>query len=570
MGAIWEYFGSCQRDGGEVLQQMEARLSPRVSRARGICSGKGMGMGMEVSGKASVGREPGVLEPIPFQMGGGQLVLGVNGNPKSPWKNLLLEYEKKAGGFLRGRTEAFALALFDSKEPTLLLARDPFGQKPLFYTGRSDGVFFSSEIKTLLPFLPERVVDEESLCEYLSFQAAFEERSFYKGLHRIRPGWIHRFDREGRVKKEPFWEPPEKAKERELEGIEEALLTALRTSVDRAVGENLSAGISLSGGIDSTAIGVLASEKVCVRTFTGAFKEGDAFDETPYARAASRRMDARYHLILPTPSDFMAHFFFLLRMLEEPVGGPGSFPQLLVSKAASEHVPILLSGEGGDELFGGYARYTALRVHEALCRGVEGKTSQEWEGILLGLRELRGYERLLEELFRLPLSSSRGERYFHLVYRGSRIAHLLSGEMARSIQAFDPRVRSMERYAPLKNLPSLEGAMRFDQFHLLPGLLHIDDRISLACGIEVQAPFLFPNVVDLALRIPSSLLFLEGRSKGILRTSLKGVIPEEIRLREDKKGFPVPLHLWVKGPLREFTWDLLLGKKARERRRRSC
>lgn len=469
----------------------------------------------------------------------------------------------------------FAFAFCDLQSGEWMLARDPFGIKPLYLAEFGQEIGFASEIKAFLAHPDFRpALDHEALSEYLTFQFTLSERTLFSGVRKIEPGTYVK-GRGVRVQSVVrYWdfdfESPLYAS---MDESVTDLRAALESSARLQIRSDVPLGVYLSGGLDSTAIASLARKATGRRipAFHGRFDEGNAFDESAFAREASTALDLELFVSTPGPKDFIDLMPGLVRAMDEPAAGPGLFPQYFVSRAAQKHVKVVLGGQGGDELFGGYARHLVAETGAVLQAAIHGPSSRgPGESASLSLSEmsaalpqLKGYEPLLQHLFAEGLFEPAHRTYFRLVDRRGPWRGVLEAEALgpdTEDQVFEKFRRLFDRPGP-RSL--LERMLAFDSGTLLQALLQVEDRMSMAASIECRVPLLDVEVARVAARIPGSMKLRHGRSKEVLREALAGSIPVRVADRQDKMGFPVPLREWAaKGPVRDFLHDVLLSPRA--------
>jgi asparagine synthase (glutamine-hydrolysing) len=475
----------------------------------------------------------------------------------------------KGTAALAGLDGMFAFAFHDPRKRRTLLARDACGVKPLYLAEERDLLLFASEPKGLLAGLPGRPApDREALLEYLSFQVPLSDRTLFRGIRRLGPGRMLEVDARGAVRESDWWCPPETADgPPDPAAAAEALREALGTSVARCLRSDAPVGAFLSGGLDSSAVAALAIRGGAkgLRLFHGAYDEGPAYDERPHARAAARDLGADLAEVVIGPKDAAEALPLLARALDEPMGGPGAIGSWFASREAARSVRVVLGGQGADELFSGYARHLVVEFGEAFRLSVDGETAPLL-ALLPTLGPLRGYEPLLARAFEGPtLFPPAEERFFRLVHRGGAMEGLLRADLARELASFRPRER-FDAVFPGPGAGDLRGRMaEFERRTLLPALLHVEDRTSMAHGIEARVPILGRDVVDRALRTPPGARRAGGGLKPLLRAAAAPVLPKAVLARTDKMGFPVPLAPWARGPLRGWFRDLLLDGEARRR-----
>ena len=302
--------------------------------------------------------------------------------------------------------------------------------------------------------------------------------------------------------------------------------------------------------------------------FHGRFAEGPQYDESKYAISLSEFSGGNYFEVVPTAEQFVDQIPQLIYALDEPLAGPGLFPQYAVSQLASQHVTVVLGGQGGDEVFGGYARYLVGYLEQALKGAIletqdEGKHLVTLESIVPNLALLKQYTPLISNFWSQDLFGEMDARYFHLIDRSQGLDSLLHPEI---LSRFD-RDELFADFQAVFNHPDTKSYINkmthFDQKALLPALLQIEDRVSMAVSLESRVPLLDRRIVDLVSSMPPSLKFKGGKTKHILKKAIDGLLPATILDRNDKMGFPVPLKEWMQeGPVRDFIGDILLSSRS--------
>jgi len=480
-------------------------------------------------------------------------------------------YERYGIACLNKLNGMFAFCLWDKKKRILFLARDRFGIKPLYYYLDDDTFIFASEIKAILKKIkPE--LNQESLNDYLTFQFCLGDKTLFKGIKKLLPG--HRMVIKGRkLITDKYWKLDFNINSSHNEEFfSDRLKVLLEDAVRLTLRSDVPIGAHLSGGLDSSTIVCYASSLLNSRlkTFTGAFRVGKEFDETSYARIISRFANTIHQEIFLRPSDFIKSFQELIYFLDEPVAGPGAFPQYFVSKLASKNVKVVLGGQGGDEAFGGYIRYLIAYFEECI-RGAIFQTQDRkkfvvtFESILPNLPQLKEYIPLLQYFWQDGLFGDMDKRYLRLIRKDIEIKELICRDVFKSKSNYS----SFGAFCEVFNRPNLNSLINkmtnFDIETLLPALLQVEDRTSMAVSLESRVPLLDHRIVELVASIPPTIKYKGGQSKYIFRQAVKNIVPQEILNRKDKMGFPVPLSQWYKGPLKEFVKDILLGRTTRKR-----
>jgi asparagine synthase (glutamine-hydrolysing) len=464
----------------------------------------------------------------------------------------------------------FAFAIWDEAEGRLFCARDRFGIKPFAYS-LQDGVFHgASEAKAILPFLPAIETDLDALKDYLAFQFCLAGKTLFKGVRELLPGHTLVVG-DGVVREERYWEVEY---EPDFDHRESWMTRRLRELVEESVRFHLRAdvpvGAYLSGGIDSSITTALAARSVGsdFQAFTGRFTR-DRYDEAPYARLLAEQHDFRLHEQTIGAGDFVDNIRDVVYHLDYPVAGPGSFPQYMVSRRAAQHMKVVLGGQGGDEIFGGYARYLLAYFEQCIKAAIDGTMHDgnfivTYESIIPQLGTLREYKPLMQQFWREGLFDDLDARYFRLIDRAPNLGDAIDWRVLGEYSPFET-FRSIFRADNVRKESYFDSMTHFDFKTLLPALLHVEDRVSMAHGLESRVPFIDTKVVEFGATLPADVKFKHGHLKHALKEATRDLLPSAIVDRRDKMGFPVPLGEWIKDELREFVLDCFSSESARNR-----
>jgi asparagine synthase (glutamine-hydrolysing) len=466
----------------------------------------------------------------------------------------------------------FAFAIWDARERTLFAARDRVGIKPFYYALDGERFLFASEIKAIVaaPFTVD--IDRAGVADYLTFQFCLGDRTLFKNVRKLLPGHTLRVT-PGHVEVRRYWDPDYAVDmDRTPVQFEEQLRELLYHAVRLQLRADVPIGAHLSGGLDSTAVMCLARSLGATpfHTFSGAFDEGDRFDESRYATLAASCAGTIHHEVRPTATQFVELMPKIVYAMDEPSAGPGVFPQYLVSALAREHVKVVLGGQGADEVFGGYTRYLVMYLEACIKGGIQGTQEDDryvvtFESILPNLPQLQGYEPMLRQFWASGVFGDADRRYFQLIARAGRTGDVIAPEFWLSLHEDHDPFAAFQAEFDRPGCPSLINRMlRFDFQTLLPALLHVEDRTSMAVSLESRVPLLDHRIVELAASMPPKVKFRGGRSKHIFRKAVEPIVPAEIFSRRDKMGFPVPLARWYReAPVRDFVGDTLRSAASR-------
>jgi len=460
-------------------------------------------------------------------------------------------YEQHGLDFARRVRGMFTVALWDSRKRRLVLARDRYGIKPLYYSEAGGGLEFASELRAL----PRGEIDLDALEAFLAFNSIPAPLTIFRDTRKLPPGHLLVWE-DGRTRLERFARPGpalELRQDDEAELIEE-LRARLRDSVRAHLVSDVPVGVLLSGGIDSSALTALAAEESAepVRTFSIGFQER-SFDELSDARLVAERYGTQHRELVLEP-DAALLLPALADAFDEPFADSSALPTYLVSQLAASDVKVALSGEGGDELFGGYYTYVADLLAE----------------------RTGGLARVARPLVeRLPTSTARAS-FDYKAKRFVRAAHLpplerhhgwkeifspdLRARLTGRRSEFDPVDLLRARYAETQGAEQLARLQDVDfGIYLVDDLLVKTDRASMAHSLEARVPFLDPVVTNFAFTLPASQRVRWLRKKVLLRKAVAPLVPDRI-IRGKKRGFSIPAAAWLRGELEPFARDTLCAE----------
>jgi len=466
----------------------------------------------------------------------------------------------------------FAFALWDERKQRLFCARDRFGIKPFYYAVVGDALYFASEAKALLPFLPEIRTNDAALAEYLTFQYTIGKRTLFEGIHQLMPGHALAVEN-GQVKVWRYWDVSYEIDfDHGPAYFHRRLRELLEDSIEMHGRSDVPVASYVSGGIDSSLMYRLSqgNDSASPLGFHGKFTQFPGYDESEYAEAAAHHASGLLHTIDISANDFSSNIEKVIYHLDFPVAGPGSFAQFMVSKLASEHVKVVLGGQGGDEIFGGYARYLVAYLEQSLKAAMDGDYKNgnyvvTIESIVPNLGLLREYKPLIKQFWSEGLFDPMDERYFRLVNRATDMHEEIDWDALNLGRVFEDFLTIFNNPANVKKEAYFDKMTHFDFKCLLPALLQVEDRMSMAHGLESRVPFLDHPLVDFAATIPADIKFKGGNMKYLLKQVFGDAIAGKISHRRDKMGFPVPLKEWFSGELNEFVMDAFSTMSSKHR-----
>jgi asparagine synthase (glutamine-hydrolysing) len=471
------------------------------------------------------------------------------------------EYKENCFRYFNGM---FAIGIWDEKGNRLVLARDRLGKKPLYYSFVNGTFLFASELKAIMayPAFP-RKVDPSSLMKYLFFEFIPCPHTIFTDAKKIPPASYLIWDRRG-IEIKKYWSPfdPHKGEINLSEAeAESRMMELLKESVKRRLISDVPLGVFLSGGIDSSAITALAQKEVPgkIKTFSIGF-EDPSFDESKYASLASKYIGTEHHEQIMTPQDLLDLVPNLADILDEPMADASILPTYLLSKFTRSHVTVALGGDGGDELFAGYPTYVAHKF-----AGYYERFLGTFHPMIIRLANL------------LPVSDNNISFDFKVKKFLSGIKYPDGVRNSVWLGAFsfseNEKVLSPEIHAEFSQNRLVEEIFFYEKeypyddritklqyldlkLYLQESILVKVDRASMACSLEVRAPFLDYELVEFVMGLPSPWKLKRFTSKYILKKALANWLPDEV-IKRPKKGFGVPIAKWVKGPLKELFEDLL-------------
>ena len=468
----------------------------------------------------------------------------------------------------------FAFAVWDARARRLFLARDRLGIKPLYVYDGPEGMVFGSELKAVVthPAVPMGW-DLEAVDDFLTYEFVPTPRSIVREVSKVRAGtWmLWREDRGRQVETRRFWQPHASGRPATVEEAARGLRERLQVSVRRRLMADVPLGAFLSGGIDSSIIVALMSRETPgrVRSFSLGF-EDRSYNELPYSALVARRFGTTHLAELVHP-EIVGLAERLAGYLDEPFGDVSAFPTFMISELARREVTVALSGDGGDELFGGYDHYRAHRWADRI-RWLSG--SAPWrlvdrltDALPPGAGKkgpVNKAKRFVEGLRRpADLEHARWWVFWDLVERRA----LYAGDAAGALAGRDCFGYYRERLAEARaaGFHGLEGQLYADVTgYLADDILVKLDRMSMAVSLEARVPFLDHEVVEYAMGIPGGWKLRGSATKWILKQAFRDVLPAEI-LRRGKEGFSMPMKNWLRGPLRPLLQDLLGAERLRRR-----
>lgn len=471
---------------------------------------------------------------------------------------ILQAYEEWGPDAVKKFNGMFAFAVWDIERRTLFLARDRIGIKPLYYWRDGENtLIFASEIKAILAHpAVTRELNIECMVDYLTFQNTIDDKTLFSGIQKFKPGHWMMVDPDG-ITFEKYWTPDFSKKRMSLDGTLKKYKEILMASVKRHMISDVPLGCYLSGGFDSGAVSMVASgltEKP-VETFTGTFSEGQKYTELPCAHAVAEHIGAVRHEVEIQSSDYISTMPNIVYHLDGPTTGCICFPAFHVSRLVSQHVKVVLTGHGGDELFAGYQAFKGV-YYRMLIK----KNPLNLFKILGGMR--RGELARILYFLVYPLFQPEVKYGLFIMFSKKELRKLLTADMYQQIAGYNP-LTSLENIID-GDASEIEITEQLYLKTYLAELFMIEDRVGMANSIEARTPLCDNELVEFALSVPIEHKLHDHTLKFIPRETMKNRLPR-LLYDQPKKGFPTPLVPWFRGPLRSHLYDVLTGEPIRKR-----
>ena len=456
------------------------------------------------------------------------------------------EYKENITAKLRGM---FSFVIWDKQEKSFFGARDQFGIKPFYYASEEEGLYVASEKKSILSILKDKELDQVALQNYLTFQYVPSSDTLHKAIKELPPGHMITKNRDEELIIKQYWQADFNPVMKTEETFSKEIKDSLYDSIEKHMRSDVTVGSFLSGGIDSSIITAIAREfNPKLKTFSVGF-EREGFNEINLAQETAEKLNVENFSYTITPQEFMDEFPKFVWHMDDPLADPAAVPQFFLAKLARKHVKVALSGEGADEIFGGYGMYNephSLRLFANTGRltnyainqlarlmpeGVKGKSF-----LLRGTTSLEhryvGNAKIFEEAEKKQLLTNYNKNY---PYR------LVTQQLYQQTIGYNP----IDRMQLIDINTWLSG-----------DLLLNADRTTMAHSLELRTPFLDKEVFNVAQQIPANLRIANGTTKYILRKAVEGIVPDDVLYRK-KLGFPVPIRHWLKDEMYEWALKII-------------
>jgi asparagine synthase (glutamine-hydrolysing) len=477
---------------------------------------------------------------------------------KTDTECILHGYEEYGEKILKKLNGMFAFAIYNKTKDSLFLARDMLGMKPLYYYYKDDKFIFASEIKAILQHNIKRIPNNYAITEYLTFQNILDDKTFFEGIRMLLPGHQINFQNKNlEIKK--YWEPKFNYKKRTYNEALQEFKKIFQESVKRHMISDVPVGTYLSGGFDSGSVTTIASKynKNPINTFTCKFDIKGEYDETPCSIEVAKQINAKNYEIEITKEDFLKNIEKMIYHMDEPKVGIPIISQYSLSKLASKHVKVTLTGHGGDELFAGYPVFQAMLYKQKIKNPIQA---------IISLFKIIKNKKRLNLLYYLlmPLIYKEIHNGLAIIFPEKEKRKAFTNEFLNKTKKYNSE-DSIKKI--LKDQPKLKEIEKLQILYLktyLPSLFIAQDKMEMAHSTEARIPMCDKKLIEFALSIPPEQKLKNNELKSIIKNSMKGTIPD-ILYTQEKRGFPTPLGPWLKQGLKKEIKEILLSQKALNR-----
>ncbi|MFH1229457.1 MAG: asparagine synthase (glutamine-hydrolyzing) [Candidatus Aenigmatarchaeota archaeon] len=470
-------------------------------------------------------------------------------------------YEEYGDDCIKQFNGMFAFALWDSNKKRMLLARDRFGIKPLYYYWDGKRLMFSSEIKSIIESGMKREPNYYAVIDYLTFQHSLDDKTFFEGIKVLLPS--HKLVVTGdSVVLQRYWDLEFRDAKIDTKQNVNEFRRIFSDSVKRHMMSDVDVGSYLSSGFDSSSVATLASEISSKRisTFTGTFKESssyDYFNEIDVAREVAKNINSKSYEKVITAGEFASNFYKFIYHMDEPKDGSPGVSQMLVSKMISEHVKVVLTGHGGDEVFAGYHHYKSY-----MFKSMVEKNPLNFLKLFTYFKP-NEMPRAFYFLFLAPFVEDAASTGLFVHFSKPERKKLFTKKFYEMYGSYSPSAY-VNNYFYGNNISNVDKLQYIYLRTYLPSILIMQDKVDMSNSVEARVPFLDNELVDFAMKIPVKKKLHNNELKYLIKAGMKNKLPTSV-YKCPKRGFPTPYALWFRKELKPFLYDTLLSSKAVQR-----
>ena len=459
----------------------------------------------------------------------------------------------------------FAFAYIPESEDALWLGRDRLGIKPLYWSKEPDGIWFSSEAKPLAQALGKQL-DEHGFAEWSVFQFQVSDRTFYKDIRSVKPGTVLTVS-DGNIKTRTYWNMEDHLPSQKLNEIDQkSAIENLREIFNSSINEHLLSDVPIatltSGGMDSSWVSSLAARISVKDAFIGRYPES-GFDESGFAKTVAEMSGLKLHIIDIDAQSFFDGLKDFGKHMDFPGAGPGAIGQFLVAQTVAKDFRVVLSGTGGDELFLGYTRDRFPLIAMGLIEASKG-VGNKWNEIAGDISGLAGYHQMYAKFAKFNGFISPIDGFLGITQRSDLDSGLFN--IRREVQeAVTSELSSFIAPNGVDCLSELHNSLlRYEVGKFLPSLLQVEDRVTMACGLESRVPLLSTAMLEFMLSLPLGIRMSGTRPKDLMRSAAVKDLPIAVLDRKDKMGFPVPLDAWARNQAKNEVIQLISQLRERQ------
>jgi len=486
----------------------------------------------------------------------------------SDTETIVHAYEEYGLDFVKILRGMFAIAIWDHCQKKIILVRDRVGIKPLYYWIKENKLLFSSELKALLECDEiELSINENAINDYLSFLYVPPPKTIFQNIYKLLPGEILIFNQNGQHTTQTYWDIEFSNNQYTEEEYTKKLRRLLEESIDLRMVSDVSVGVLLSSGLDSSIVATLASKKSSyeINTYTVGFEdaEDESYNELKESKEFAEKIGTNHNEIIVNSQDALKQLDNVIWQLDEPFGNPTTTLNYIISEFASRSSKVVLSGVGGDEMFGGYPKYKALKIFENYSK-IPNSIIKNLNVLVQKLPDLSGENIVKAKRFFGSWKKDQIEQYISLVsYFSDKEKEKIIGNRNKS---YVDEIKKMFTQAEKQKAKDFFQKMFYVECksYLPNNILEYTDKTSMAVSLETREPLLDHKIVEFAANIPFNLKIKKGSTKYILKQAVKDIIPKEV-LNRKKRGFTPPLINWLNKNIEELESKYISKNKIKER-----
>lgn len=485
---------------------------------------------------------------------------------------LLAAYQKCGVDCVNHLQGMFSFAIWDERRKIFFCARDFIGIKPFFYTIQNNVFYFASEIKSLTQFLSGIEINEDGMKDYLTLQLYMDNKTLFKNIHSLGAGHYIVIDGKD-VNIKQYWDA---SYETNYSITESSAIEKTKELVENSVKLHMESDVPIagyvSGGMDSSTISVMtynmSKNKQSFSGYCGSFNENPEFNESEWASIVANECNIPLNVYNITAEDFISQMKKAIYHLDMPHVGYGLYGNMTMSREVAKKYKVILGGQGGDELFGGYGRHLVFYFEHLLKNEIDqinDPREMKLNDLMPSIGGMEKYKNMLSNFLGKDMWNESSKRYFTLIDKNLDQDHSIKwGDFSNYYSSFDEYEKIFNN-KKMTNNSVFDKILYFEKKVLLPALLSAEDRLSMAYGVESRVPFVERELIDFVSTIPVHIKLKNGQLKYLLRQVAKNVLPEKVLNRKDKMGFACPFNFWIQNQAKDIVLDILKTGQAKKR-----